>query len=90
LLLLLQPGLDINNHLAIKASDLDRRNAGRLQPHVLVLSADESLRSQAAAIYAVIQGGLFYKVESIPADVDVCFKASFVFGLKYPLPAHSS
>lgn len=72
-----------------KASDLERRNAGRLQPHVLVLTADETLRGQ-AAVYAVIQGSLYYKVESIPAAVDVCFKSSFVFGLKYPLPAHSS
>ena len=41
-------------------------------------------------MYAVIQAGLYYRMESVPAAVDLCYKAAFVFNLKYPQPSHSS
>lgn len=86
---LFQPGIDLNNYLTTKSTDLERRKAGRLQPHVIVLTADSSLRGE-NLVYAVIQGGLYYRVESIAAAVDTCMKASFVINLNYPSPAHSS
>lgn len=73
----------------MKSTELERRNAGGMQPHVVVLTADRTLHGD-CLIYAVIQGGHYYKVESIPAAIDTCLKASFVFNLKYPMPANSS
>jgi hypothetical protein len=84
-----QPVIDVSEHLTAKSTDLKRRNAGRLLPHVLVLTGDSTLQGD-YLMYAVVQGGLYYRVESVPAAVDTCLKASFVFNLKYPLPAHSS
>jgi len=37
-----------------------------------------------------VQGGLFYEVSTVVEAVDICLKASFVFGLKFPEPAKSS
>ena len=40
--------------------------------------------------YAVISGKLWYQTSSILEAVDVCVKATFVFGIKFPEAAHSS
>ncbi len=61
------------------------KGCGRLQPHVLVIAEDERLRS--ATVYAVIQGNLFFAVDSVFEAVALCLKACFVFNLGYPLPA---
>jgi hypothetical protein len=41
-------------------------------------------------IYAVIQGGLLYEAQSVMHAVDICLKATVVFGLSFPLPARSA
>ena len=41
-------------------------------------------------MYVVIQGGLFFELSSVVQPVDVCIKACFVLGLKFPKPAKSS
>jgi hypothetical protein len=82
----LQPGLDLNNHLSAKGKILLEKNAGAFGPHVLVLSDDE----RDVAVYAVVQGNLFYEAPSVLDALDICVKAAFVFGLSYPAPARSS
>lgn len=54
-----------------------------------MLTADSTLREE-RLVYAVIHGGLCYRVESLAAAVDICLVATFAFNLKYTLPAHSS
>jgi hypothetical protein len=54
---------------------------------VLVLSGEDDRDN---CVYAVIQGNLMYEVKSIIEALDICVKASFVFGLMYPPPARSS
>jgi hypothetical protein len=87
--LLLQPGLDIVEHLSKKSNELDKKNCGQLQPHVVVLSADGTV-DNATTFYAIVQGNVFYQVDSVLEAVDTCLKACFVFGLRYPDPSKSS
>ena|SRR5664279_1159188 len=82
-----QPGLDLGDYLARKGHELQTKNCGCFGPHVLVLSdADD----RDVAVYSVIQGNLFFEMNSIIEAIDACIKASFVFGLSYPLSARCS
>jgi hypothetical protein len=83
----LQPGLDINQRVTEKGVQLMQKNTGSFGPHVLVISDSDT---DDHTVYAVIQGGLFYEAQSIIHAVDICLKATFVFGLSFPLPARSS
>lgn len=83
----LQPGLDISNHLTQKGQQLQQKNAGSFGPHVLVLSDDDLIDNK---VYTVVQGNLLYEARSVVDAVDMCIKAAFVFGLSYPSPARSS
>jgi hypothetical protein len=73
--------------LTEKGEQLVQKNGGAFGPHVLVISDNDT---DDQAIYAVIQGGLLYEAQSIMHAVDICLKATFVFGLSFPLPARSS
>jgi hypothetical protein len=64
------------------------KGPGHLQPHLLVTAEDEHLRR--AIMHAVIQGNLFYVVDSIFEAVALCLKACFDFNLDYPLPTRST
>jgi len=88
--LCLQPGLDLPTYLSDKSASLTKKNCGQLQPHVLLLSDSQGDPANDQTVYAVIQGGLFYEMSSVVEAVDVCIKACFVFGLKFPEPAKSS
>ena len=70
-----------------KAEQLQKKNCGQLQPHVILLTEDGVNDNR---VYAVIQGGLFYEVTSVIEAIDICMKSSFVFNLKFPEPAKSS
>ena len=74
------------SYLSQKAQSLVANNCGAFGPHVLTLSDDDHDLS----VFAVIQGNLMYEVKSVIEAIDICVKASFVFGLMYPPPARSS
>jgi hypothetical protein len=64
------------------------KGCGQLQPHVVVVAEDHRLKN--ATVYAVIQGNLFFAVDTVFEAVAMCMKACFVFNLSYPLPARSA
>jgi len=40
--------------------------------------------------YAVLQSTVYYKAASVTDAVDICMKATFVFGLDFPTAAQST
>lgn len=62
----------------------------QMQPHVVVLATDLTNGLSKAAAYAVVHSKMFYKTTSVMEAVDICLKSAFVFGIQYPIAAHSS
>jgi hypothetical protein len=85
----LQPGLDLEAHLAQKAKFIETKlGAPVLQPHVVVVSA---LGSDLACMpaYAIIGPKLYFRLDSIAHAVDVVLKSAFVFDVEYTAAARS-
>ena len=61
----------------------------QLQPHVVVLTNDITEIDSCAA-YAVVSSKVFYAASLLLEAVDVCMKATFVFGLQFPITSNSS
>jgi len=80
-----QPSLDLKQHLEDRAAKLEKKGL-KLQPHVVALSCDIDSLGINSAYYACVHSGVYYCAMEA---VDVCMKASFVFGLEYPQAAHS-
>jgi hypothetical protein len=66
---------------------LQKKNL-QVQPHVVVLSSDISCSSKSVA-YACVHSSMFFRATSVMEAVDICLKAAFVFGINYPVAAHS-
>jgi hypothetical protein len=79
----------LEKYLEEKAARLQRYDLN-MQPHVVVISS-ESLPVRGGSVsYAVVYGKLWYRTTSTLEAVDICMKAAFVFGIKFPEAAHSS
>jgi hypothetical protein len=61
-----------------------------MQPHVIVISAEDLPVGDGLVSHAVISSKLWYKTSSVLEAVDVCMKSTFVFSLKFPEASHSS
>ena len=83
-----QADIDLQAHLEAKGQALLKKHL-QLQPHVVVLvnSLDDMARSTS---YACLHSTVFYETTTVLEAVDICLKANFVFGLRYPAPAHSA
>lgn len=62
----------------------------KLQPHVVFLTKDCDLIDLVDSVsYAVLGNTVYYECASILDAVDICIKATFVFGIEYPLASSS-
>ena len=85
----LQPGLDLEAHLAQKAKFVETKlGAPVLQSHVVVVSA---LGTDLACMpaYAIIGPKLYFRLDTIAHAVDVVLKSAFVFDVEYTAAARS-
>jgi hypothetical protein len=85
----LQPGLDLEAHLAKKAKFIETKlGTPVLQPHVVVVSA---LGTDLACMpaYAIIGPKLYYRLDSTAHAVDIVLKSAFVFDVEYTAAARS-
>lgn len=87
----MQPGLDMEMHLADKAERLGKKRL-RFQPHVVCLCQDLVRLGQrdSCVSYAVIDSHVYYETSTLSEAVDICIKAAFVFGIEFAPAAHSS
>jgi hypothetical protein len=87
----MQPGLDMEAHLADKAERLGKKLL-KFQPHVVCLCEDLVRLGQrdACVSYAVVDSHVYYEASTLLEAVDICIKAAFVFGIEFPPGARSS
>jgi hypothetical protein len=78
---------DLKAFLEAKAAGLERYGY-QLQPHVVVLTNDDF--SGPYVCYACIHSTIYYEAATLIEAVDIVLKSTFVLGLQYPPPAHSS
>jgi len=71
-----------------KAAQLDKKGL-KLQPHVIVLADSVADVGTNSACYACLHSSVYFCTSSLMEAVDICVKASFVFGLDYPHAAQS-
>jgi len=86
---MLQPSLDLQQHLRSKGEKLAAKGLRLLQPHVVVLCEGMDSLGVRSAYYACLHESVYYSAASLVEAVDICVKAAFVFGLQYPAPANA-
>jgi len=84
-----QGSTDLKEYLEAKANGLGRWGY-QLQPHVVVLSDDFGDADVARVAYTCIHSTVYYETTSVLEAVDIALKSTFVLGLQYPAPAHTT